>query len=139
MSLTKASRRYRNMRGSANFFDRIAARRLSLQGCIEALTTVREMVDDPISQGNARTEVKYHLRVLWDLANDAQSEAFEEMIAILKVALHDDREPLTEQQFMALDSVLKQMLDDPEIDDQNANDLTEELIRGGIDVFREIE
>ena len=30
------------------------------------------------------------------------------------------------------------MHDDPDVDDQTANDLTQELIRGGIDVFREI-
>jgi hypothetical protein len=35
-------------------------------------------------------------------------------------------------------SVLVRMNDDPEVDDQTANDLTIELIRSGLDVFREI-
>jgi hypothetical protein len=68
-----------------------------------------------------------------------QSEAFEEMINVLQIAISvDSPEVITPRQVDAIWSVLAKMHDDPDLDDRAANDLTQELIKGGVDVFREI-
>ena len=79
-------------------------------------------------------------RRLWEqVEGNADSQAFEEMINVLQVALFvESAESLTPSQLDAIWSVLAKMNDDPDVDDQAANDLTQELIRGGVDVFREI-
>ena len=73
------------------------------------------------------------------MEGNPDSEAFEEMINVLQIALCvESPEALAPGQLDAIWSVLVKMHDDPDVDDQTANDLTQELIEGGVDVFREI-
>jgi DNA-directed RNA polymerase subunit F len=118
----------------------IQRRRLCLQLCIDELERARENSDDPILRANSLAQVRDHLQTLWDLLEgDSQSEAFEEMVNVLQVAFCDENlGAITPSQSDAIRSVLVKLHDDPDVDDQAANELTQELIRGGVDVFREI-
>jgi predicted trehalose synthase len=61
------------------------------------------------------------------------------MVNVLQIALCvESPEALAPRQLVAIHSVLAKMYDDPDFGDEAANDLTQELIEGGVDVFREI-
>ncbi len=118
----------------------IQQRRLCLQLCIDELERARENGGDPILRINSLAQVRDHLQTLWDLLEgDSQSEAFEEMVNVLQIAFCDENlEAITPSQSDAIRSVVVKLRDDPDVDDQAANELTQELIRDGVDVFREI-
>ncbi len=115
-------------------------RRPYLKACLDELERIRNCGDDPILKGNSLADAKNHLQALWELVEgNPDSQAFEEMINVLQVALSvESPDALAPSQLQAICSVLVKMNDDPDVADQAANDLTEELIRGGVDVFREI-
>jgi hypothetical protein len=115
-------------------------RRLYLKACLDELERARKTGEDPVLKGNSLADVRNHLQGLWELVEgNPDSEAFEEVINILQIAFCVERpEALALRQLDAIWSVLLKMHDDPDVDDQAANDLTHELIRGGVDVFREI-
>ena len=63
----------------------------------------------------------------------------EEMVNVLQVAVYFEcPSDLTTQQLEAIWSVLCKMHDDPIVNNSAAEDLTQELIEGGVNVFREI-
>ena len=115
-------------------------RRLCLKACLDELERIRNGSDDPILKGNSLADARNHLQALWErVEGNPDSEAFEEMINVLQVALCvENPQSLATAQLNAICSVLVKMHDDPDLDDQEANDLTQELIKGGVDVFREI-
>jgi hypothetical protein len=115
-------------------------RRLYLKACLDELGNLRNADDDPIHSGNALAGMKSQLQSLWELVEgNPDSEAFEEIINVLQVALCvEGPEALKPNQLDAISSVLLKLHDEPDLNDQTANDLTSELVRGGIDVFREI-
>jgi hypothetical protein len=115
-------------------------RRLYLKACLDDLERARKGGEDPILKGNSLADVKNHLQELWELVEgDSESEAFEEIVNVLQIAFCvESPDALTPRQLDGVWSVLVEMHDDPEVDDQAANDLTRELIRSGVDVFREI-
>ena len=115
-------------------------RRLYLKACLDELDRARNGGDDPILKGNSLADVKNHLQGLWELVEGSpDSEAFEEVVNILQIAFCvESPEALATGQLDTIYSVLVKMHDDPDVDDQAANDLTQELIRAGVDVFREI-
>jgi hypothetical protein len=115
-------------------------RRLYLQSCLEELERAESVGEDPILRSNVFTQVRDHLQQLWELLEgDSQSEAFEEIVNVLQIAFCDESlDVLGPRQWTALKSVFVKLCEDPDIDDQVANELTRELIRGGVDVFREI-
>lgn len=115
-------------------------RRLYLKACLDELQRVRTNKEDLVLTDNALADAKGHLESLWELVEgDSAAEAFEEMINVLQIAFSvESPADLSVRQLDAIESVLEKMHDDPDVDDQTANDLTEQLIRGGIDVFREI-
>lgn len=116
-------------------------RRLYLKACLDELERVQNSDDDPICKGNSLAEVQKHLQALWELVEgNPASESLEEMINTLQVAFCvESPNDLERSQVDTLWSVFFKMYEDPDIDDLIANDLTQELIKGGIDVFREIE
>jgi len=116
-------------------------RRLYLKACLDELERIRICGEDPILKGNSLADAKNHLQALWELVEgNPDSEAFEEMINVLQIALSvENPEVLSPSQLDAIWSVVVKMNDDPDVGDQAANDLTQELIKGGVDVFREIE
>jgi len=118
----------------------VRKRRPYLKACLDDLERVRNGQEDPILRGNSLADVKNHLQALWELVEGSpESEAFEEMVNVLQVALCvESPEALTPGQLEGVRSVLVKMHEDPDVDDQTANDLTQELIRSGVDVFREI-
>ena len=115
-------------------------RRYCLKACLDELERVRKERDDPILRGNALADAKGHLQALWELLEGVpDAEALEEMVNVLQIALClDGPEPPPIEQLDAISSVLAKMHDDPDVSDQIANELTQELIEGGVDVFREI-
>ena len=61
------------------------------------------------------------------------------MVNVLQIAFcNESLDALTPNQLAAITSVVVKLHEDPDLDDQIANELTQELIRGGVDVFREI-
>jgi hypothetical protein len=119
----------------------VRGRRLHLKACLDELERARNNSDDPILKSNSLADAKGHLEALWTLLEgNPDSAAFEEMINVLQIALcTEGLETLAPSHLDALQSVVAKMHDDPDLGDQAANDLTQELIEGGIDVFREIE
>jgi hypothetical protein len=115
-------------------------RRLCLKACVDELEAVRNATADAIQKANSLAEARSHLRALWDLLEGTpDSEAVEEMVNVLQIALCvESPEALAPRQLVAIHSVLAKMYDDPDFGDEAANDLTQELIEGGVDVFREI-
>ncbi len=121
--------------------DRCVHRRRSrLNACIEEIAACRDSRDDPIASDNCLSHLREHLQSLWcDVEGNPESEAFEEMVNVLQVAMVDMTvEGLVAPRGETIESVLRKLRDDPDLDDVTANELTQELIRGGIDVFREI-
>jgi hypothetical protein len=118
----------------------IQRQRLYLQLCLNELERAESNIDDPILRSNSLDQVRDHLQVLWELLEGiTESEALEEMVSILQIVFCDTSiEALSPSQLRALKSVLVKLAEDPDIDDQTANEMTQELIRGGVDVFREI-
>jgi hypothetical protein len=116
-------------------------RRIQLKACLEELERARTNAEDVILRSNAMDDARRYLEVLWEQVKDNPDSApFEEMINILQIALcPEELEVLTVSQMDALRSVLTKMHEDPDLNDQTANDLTQELMEGGIDVFRGIE
>ena len=112
----------------------------ALRRVFEELERIRSGGEDPILKANSLDAVKSHLQALWELVEgNPDSEAFEEMVNVLQIAVCVEcPEALTQSQVDAIWSVLVKMNDDPDVNDQAANDLTQELIEGGVDVFREI-
>ena len=115
-------------------------RRLYLKACLDELERVRNGGENPILKGNSLADAKDHLQALWELVEgNPNSEPFEEMINVLQIALcADTPEALTLAELDAIWSVLATMHSEPDFDDETANALTQELIKGGVDVFREI-
>lgn len=118
----------------------VQRRRRYLRLALEELERAEDAGQDVILKNNCLAQVRDHLQELWEsLESDSQSDAFEEMINVLQIAFCDENvDALTSHQVDALKVVLVELEQDPEIDDAAANELTRELIRGGIDVFREI-
>lgn len=118
----------------------IQNRRLRLQLCLDDIKRVEDAGGDPILRNNCLSQVRDHLQVLWEMVEgDSDSESFEEMVNVLQVALCDaSLDALTADQLAAIKSVIDKLYEDPDIDDQVANELTRELIEGGVDVFREV-
>jgi predicted trehalose synthase len=104
------------------------------------LEAVQSAGADAIQKANSLAEARSHLRARWDLLEGTpDSEAVEEMVNVLQIALCvESPEALAPRQLVAIHSVLAKMCDDPDFGDEAANDLTQELIEGGVDVFREI-
>lgn len=115
-------------------------RRRCLKACLEDLGRALSSTGDPVLKANSLADVRRHLQALWEMVEGSpSSEAFEEVVNMLQIALCvEEPEALLPRQLDAIASVLRKMHDDPDVDDQTANDMTQELIRGGIDVFREI-
>ncbi len=115
-------------------------RRLYLQACRDALESLRVVGDDPIHKANALAEIRHQLRSLWELLEgNPDSEPFEEIVNVLQVAFCDSAaESFGPDQLDAISSVLSKLHDDPDLGDQAAKDIALDLMRSGIDVFREI-
>ncbi len=116
----------------------IRQRRLVLKALANSLADMHT-ADDIIVKGNALIEVKSKLDLLWEMSDNEQSETFEEMVAVLKSALHGDLGFPSGSQLAAIESVVARMAETPDIDDQLADELTEELIEGNVNVFRATE
>lgn len=66
----------------------VRKRRLCLKACLDELERIRKGGEDPILKGNSLADVKNHLQALWKLVEgNPDSEAFEEMINVLQVAV----------------------------------------------------
>jgi hypothetical protein len=115
-------------------------RRVCLKACLTELDRIASLDDDRMGKSNCLADIQKHLQSLWEaVENDTESKAFEEMVNILQIAFWDDDPAvLGALQLETLRLVISKLHDDPDVDDSLANALTEQLIRGGIDVFREI-
>ena len=115
-------------------------RRVCLNACLTELDRIASLDDDPMGKSNCLADIQRHLGSLWDaVEGDTESKAFEEMVNVLQVAfVDDDPVALDTPQLEALRLVMTRLHEDPDVDDSLANDLTDQLMRGGVDVFREI-
>jgi phosphatidylserine/phosphatidylglycerophosphate/cardiolipin synthase-like enzyme len=115
-------------------------RRASLKACLTDLERIQTLGDNLIAKSNCIADIQKHLRSLWDdVEGDSDSEAFEEIINALRVAFaDDDPRSLSEDQLGGLRSAILAIYEEPDVNDALANDLTEELLRHGIDLFREL-
>jgi hypothetical protein len=115
-------------------------RRASLGTCLTDLDRIQNLGDDPIAKSNYIADIQKHLRSLWDdVEGDSDSEGFEEIVNALRVAFaDDDPRSLSEDQLGALRSAIIAVYEEPDVDDALANDLSAELLRHGIDIFREL-
>ena len=112
--------------------------RSCLEACLNALKTAQVCDADPILKRRSLADARSQLQAIWELVEgNADLEALEEMVNVLQIALSvEGPAALSPGQLDAISSVVAKMEDDPDLSDQTANDLTRELIRGRVDVFR---
>ena len=113
--------------------------RAILANCVQNLERARDAGSDIVPKSNALQEVKDSLADLWRMRSDRE-EQFAELINQLQaVFVNRQVEDFTHEQLDVLESVLAKMHDEPRFNDSFANSISMELLRGGVDVFRELD
>lgn len=114
------------------------ATRTLLANCIEHLYCAKDNRSDFFLRNNALEEVRDCLRELWSMRS-GREEAFAEIINLLQSVFAQRTVELFEEgQLDALLSAFERLYDAGVVDDDVANDISMELLNGGVDVFREL-
>jgi hypothetical protein len=113
--------------------------RATMAACIEDLDRAIDGSADFFARNNALEQMKAKLAALWKLRADRE-EAFAELINMIQsVFLKRRVEDLSEPQLLCLRTVLEKIHQESHFNDDFVNGITISLMKGGIDVFREIE
>jgi hypothetical protein len=114
------------------------AARTLLANCIEHLHCAKDNRSDFFLRNNALEEVRDCLGELWSMRS-GREDAFAEIINLLQsVFAQRTVEFFKDEQLDALLSAFERWYDAGVIDDDLANDISMELLSGGVDVFREL-
>ena len=113
--------------------------RALVDSCLDGIDRVIDTVQEPILRANSYNQLKRSLAGLWQLRN-WMTEDFGEIVNMIEMLLVErEATHFSELQFETIRSVLLQVRDAESFDEDFANKLTVELMRGGLDAFREIE
>ena len=110
---------------------------LCLKRAIESIDTILGETDI-ILRANALDQFRTQLRKLWEMRTDREP-AFAEFVNMLEMVFLDTRiADFTDAAMSTVKEVLQIAYDEEDFDDELNNELTERLIRGDLDVFREL-
>ena len=94
---------------------------------------------DPVIRSNSFEQVKDSLDDLW-LIRDRREEQFAEVINMIQgVIVGNDVACFTDDHLGVLYAAFVKLAEQPSIDDEFANEITADLLKGDLDVFREID
>ncbi len=109
-----------------------------LDACITNLDQANDNSEDFFIRNNSLERVRDSLSDLWSIRSKRE-EQFAEVINMLQsVFLDRPVEDFAERQIDALKCVFVKLRDEPIFDDEVANEVTADLLKGGVDVFREL-
>ena len=107
--------------------------------CLENLDRALDNEADFFLKNNSLEQLKDSLAELWHVRLKRE-EQFAEVINMLQaIFVGRNVETFDIKQLALLRSVLVRLRDEPMYDDDFANAVTRELLKGGIDVFRELD
>jgi hypothetical protein len=123
------------LKGEAKY--RHKARALFEQ-CLKEIDAAIADENEFFLRNNALENLKDCLSALWAMRQDRE-EGFAESVNMLQcVLLKRHVEEFENRQLVVLRSAFEKLCSEPVLDDEIVNGITVELLRGGIDVFREI-
>lgn len=112
--------------------------RVTFDRCIDDSKQANDFSADFFLRNNSLARVRDSLADLWDVRSKRE-EQFSELINMMQgVFANRAVEEFTSEQIDALSSAFGRLRDEPAFNDELANDVTTDLLKGGIDVFREI-
>jgi hypothetical protein len=107
--------------------------------CVDDLDRALNHASDFFQRNNALEQLKDSLAQLWKMRSERE-EQFAEVVNMLQATFaHRRVEDFTIDQLACLRSVLDKLRQESAFNDEFANEITLELMAGGIDVFRELE
>lgn len=107
--------------------------------CLENLDRAIDSDTNFFLRNNSLEQLKESLAELWHVRPNRE-EQFAEVINMLQAVFTGRNvEAFGTNQLTSLRSVLVKLRDEPMYDDDFANAVTSELLKGGIDVFRELD
>jgi hypothetical protein len=107
--------------------------------CRDNLDRALDHDEEFFLRNNALEQVKDTLTELWGVRSQRE-EQFGEVVNMLQgIFAQRTVEDFTTHELHCLRSVFARLCDEPVYDDDIANEITVELLNGGIDAFREIE
>ncbi len=116
------------------------ASRAMFVSCVESLDRAIDNSTDFFLRNNSLEQLKDTLSDLWTMRAHRE-ENFAELVNMLQGVLLDmDVESLGDKQLHAIRTTFQRIAQEQEaFDDDFANAITLELLKGGVDVFREID
>ncbi len=110
--------------------------RALFESCIENLDQASDNLADFYLRNNCLERVRDGLADLWSVRSKREGQ-FSEMINMLQgVFIGRPVEEFTDGQIESLRSVFVKLRDEPVFDDEMANEVTADLLKDGVDVFR---
>ena len=108
------------------------------EACITNLDQANDHSEDFFIRNNSLGRVRDSLSDLWNVRSKRE-EQFAEVINMLQcVFTRRPVEDFSEQQIGAIRCAFVKLQDEPMLDDEVANEVTADLLKGGVDVFREL-
>ena len=129
-ALGTASRRH----ATSFAIQRAVARLLSCAESVDSIIGEEEVV----LRTNGFEQLKSKLHKLWDSRGEHEPEFAEFVNMIQMIFFQTDVGEFSDEQFATVRDVLKSAADAREFDDEVNNDLTTRLVKGGLNVFREL-
>jgi hypothetical protein len=109
-----------------------------LQSALEALASAIEWESDMAAKANAVSQFHVAFDSLWELRH-VREEEFGEMVEVIQgILLAREPESISRSELECIRAVVTRLADEPRLDAATANELTGLMIRGGLDVFREL-
>ena len=113
--------------------------RVLLRSCFDSLGRILDNQDDFILKANSFTQFQAYLGDLWGLRSNF-GDAFAEIINMLQgLVLGREETCFSQPEVAALQYAMLRLQNTHVIDDRVANEITSDLIKGGLDVFRELD
>jgi hypothetical protein len=107
--------------------------------CVDDLDRALDHQGEFFLRNNALEQLKDTLSELWN-ARSQREEPFAEIVNMLQGVFEQRTvEDFTTAELACLRSVFVRLRDESIYDDDFANDMTVELLNGGVDAFRELE
>lgn len=107
--------------------------------CVDNLDRALDHDEDFFLRNNALEQLKDTLSELWGIRSQRE-EPFAEIVNMLQgIFAQRTVEDFTTDELVCLRSVFMRIRDESAYDDNFANEITVELLNGGIDAFRELE
>lgn len=115
------------------------ASRALFVSCVDSLDRAIDNSVDFFLRNNSLEQLKDTLSDLWSM-RAYREESFAELVNMLQgVLLDTDVESFTNEQLYVIRDTFRKISQEDSFDDDFANAVTSDLLKGGVDVFREID